>query len=270
MKIVVWDTSSRTGAVAALELNSVTQSLKLVAELSLNVDLTHSERLLWGIHQVLEAACWKLPTIDYFGVGVGPGSFTGLRIGITTGRTLAHTLNKPLIAVSSLAALARPVSLQWPAQSQLIDPYVIASTDACKGELFALWGKASAIQKYASASEENLEVQEDVYLPRDLIHQVKEKLLQDPQASWTVVGEGRLRYSEVWKELPQDRRIPLHYEIMNDAVQGRFVGILACELIQAGRVGEGLTVHPRYLRASDAEVKLKAGLLKPASHRGES
>src|SRR6516164_2694849 len=101
MKLLAWDTSSKAGTIVALQ---TTPSLRLITELSLHVDLTHSERLLWGIHQVLQAARWEMNEVEGCGVGVGPGSFTGLRVGLTTARTLAHTLKKPLVGVSSLAA----------------------------------------------------------------------------------------------------------------------------------------------------------------------
>src|SRR4051812_2069169 len=110
MKFLAWDTSSKSGAVVAFESRAGAYDVHLVAELVLNVDSTHSERLLWGIHQVLESARWKLEDVDVFGVGAGPGSFTGLRIGVTTARTLAHSLQKPVVGVSSLLALAHPVA----------------------------------------------------------------------------------------------------------------------------------------------------------------
>ena len=244
-----------------------------MSEWALNVDSTHSERLLWAIHQLLEASRWKLKDVDVFGVGVGPGSFTGLRIGVTTARTLAHTLGKPLIGVSSLAALARPVAL-WTAQAQRT--IVVAATDACKGELFATWGAARSLVDCVAQAEGDAPglwkrgVEERVLAPAELMRAVKRKLAEGgKQAQWIAIGEGRLRYPEAWKLLPKARELRLpspHF----DHVQGRYLGLLAWEACQAGLARPALVVHPRYLRASDAELKLKAGLLPAGPTRGEA
>ncbi len=225
----------------------------LIAETTLNVDLTHSERLLWGIDQILEASRWKLEEVDVFGVGVGPGSFTGLRVGITTARTLSHTLKKPLVGVSSLAALARPValSLQKPT-------LVIATTDACKGELFALWGTARGVADCAAMAQGDVPglwkrgVEEQVLSPDRLMKAIERKKLP-----WIAVGEGHNRYPEEWKKLPARSKLesPIPF---SDQIQGRYVGLLSWEAHQVGLAREGLKIHPRYVRAPDAELKLKA------------
>ena len=282
MKLLAFDTSSKAGALVALEWDPQSKAgwddVRLIGEWTLNVDLTHSERLLWGVHQLLESARWTIEDVDVFGVGVGPGSFTGLRIGVTTARTLAHALNKPLIRVSSLAAMTRPVA-NWlsihpdPAMRRTI---VIGSTDACKGELFAIFGSARSILDCVSLAEGDLAglwkrgVEEQVLKPEDLMKAVKRKLAEGgstKEGFWVAVGEGRRRYSEAWKLLPAKRELQLP-QVFFDQVQGRYLGLLVWEAYQAGLATDPLGVHPRYLRASDAELKLKAGLLPPGPTRG--
>jgi tRNA threonylcarbamoyladenosine biosynthesis protein TsaB len=285
MKLLVWDTSAKVGAIAALEWGEGTRSgwdgVRLVSEWTLNVDSQHTERLLWGIHEILQASRWKLEDIDLFGVGVGPGSFTGLRIGVTTARTLAHTLNKPLIPVSSLAALARPVAL-WISKAQATlaktkKTVVIAATDAAKGEIFSLWGNSKSIVDCVIKADGDSPglwkrgVDEEVLPPDELIRLIKRKMSEGGSSGtfWSVVGEAANRYPDLWKKLPASKRIEVPSSF-TEHIQGRFLGQLAWEAYQAGVVRKALNVHPHYLRVADAEMKLKQGLLPPGPTRGAS
>ncbi len=274
MKLIAWDTSAKAGALVALEwdskpLSSQSERYRIVSEWTLNVDAAqHSERLLWGIHQMLEGCSWKLSDVDYFGVGVGPGSFTGLRIGVTTARTLAHTLGKPLVGVSSLAALARPTALHFSDQADRT--VVVATSDAAKGELFTFVGASRALLDCAAFSDGDRPgvwkrgVDECVSTPEEIVKLVKKKLSEGGKKShWVRVGEGRNRYPELWKALPKGQEVECPIPGVH-AVQGRFLGMLVWEAIQAGIQRKALEVHPRYIRESDPEKKLKAGLLKPS------
>ncbi len=276
-RLIAWDTSSKVGALVALEWDDRAAKAgdlvpyRLVSEWTLNVDAAqHSERLLWGVHQMLEACAWKLSDIDFFGVGVGPGSFTGLRIGITTARTLAQTLGKPLIGVSSLAALARPVGLHFADRTERV--IVIASSDAAKGELFALVGAARSLKECVALADGDFPglwkrgVEEEVLTPAEIVKLVKKKLSEGAsreKALYVRIGEGKTRYSDIWKTLPKSKEIEIPIPF-SDHVQGRFLGQLCFEGIQAGLARAPLEVHPRYLRVADAEKKLKSGELKPA------
>ncbi len=271
IKLLAWDTSSKSGALVAMEALDIHGPVKLVTELSLHVDLTHSERLLWGIHQVLESARWKINEIDVLGVGVGPGSFTGLRVGLTTARTLAHTLKKPLVGVSSLAALARPVALHF-SNSGSSPVWIVAVTDACKGELFALTGIAQSVRTCVTAPDVLWDrgVVERVVSPEILMSDLTVNLAA-ADSCWVAVGEGRQRHLDAWELLPKEKRVDLPFPF-SDQVQGRYLGLLAWEAfqneVQCGMQTKvqnfALGIHPRYLRASDAELRLKAGLLKPS------
>ncbi len=101
MKILAVDTSGMTASVAILE------DEKTVAQFSMNHKRTHSEQLLPMIDHMLHTALWDISEIDLFVVAKGPGSFTGLRIGIATVKALAHACNKPVVAVSTLDGLAK-------------------------------------------------------------------------------------------------------------------------------------------------------------------
>ncbi len=264
MKLLAWDTSSKTGVVAAFEwdekVTDARSTLRLVSEWVLSVDAVHSEKLLWAIDQVLKAANWELKEIDYFAVGVGPGSFTGLRIGVSTARTLAHVMNKPLVEVSSLAALARPA-----AESALQSKgttLVIAATDACKGELFCLFGNAKSVRECVIRARGDAPgmwgrgTEESVYSHEKLAALLKKKASSKVDR-WIAVGEARIRYPQFWEVLPLDKEVKQETNFL-DQVQGRYLGLLAWEAIQIGVIRKALDVTPHYIRASDAELKLKA------------
>jgi hypothetical protein len=100
-----------------------------------------------------------------------------------------------------------------------------------------------------------------VIAPDELMSSVKSGLKKN--SAWLAVGEGRARYAESWEMLPAKQELNLEVPFL-DQVQGRYLGMLAWEAWQAKLGRQALDVHPRYVRASDAEIKLKSGLLKKA------
>lgn len=100
MRILGFDTSAKTASVAIFEDG------RLAAEIYLDSGFTHSETVLPMAKALLDSARLKPSDIDVFAVNVGPGSFTGLRIGIAAVKALAMSLNKKCAAVSTLEALA--------------------------------------------------------------------------------------------------------------------------------------------------------------------
>ncbi|NTW58151.1 MAG: tRNA (adenosine(37)-N6)-threonylcarbamoyltransferase complex dimerization subunit type 1 TsaB [Nitrospirae bacterium] len=100
MYILGIETATRTGGVAIVSEDGV------LAEYTLNIEVTHSERLMSTVDRVFKDTGLRMASIDGFGVSIGPGSFTGLRIGLSTVKGLAFTTGKPVAAVPTLKALA--------------------------------------------------------------------------------------------------------------------------------------------------------------------
>ncbi len=100
MKTLAIDTSTMMATCAVLEDN------KLLGEYSINQEMTHSENLVPMIKEMLDNLNLKISDIDIYGVAIGPGSFTGLRIGMATIKSFAHVFDKPIIGISTLEGLA--------------------------------------------------------------------------------------------------------------------------------------------------------------------
>ncbi len=123
MIILALDTTTRAGSAAVLRDGAV------VAEQIGDPERTHGERLPADLTRVLDAAGARIEDVDLFAVAAGPGSFTGLRVGIATVQGLAMARGRSIVPVSVLEALAR-------AAADAGAP-VAAWMDAQRGEVFA-------------------------------------------------------------------------------------------------------------------------------------
>jgi tRNA threonylcarbamoyladenosine biosynthesis protein TsaB len=101
MKLFAIETSTMLGGIAVID-----DSAGLIAEARLNVKSTHSERLMTEIDHIMKHSGVKLSDIDAFAISIGPGSFTGLRIGLSTVKGFAFATGRPIVAVPTLEALA--------------------------------------------------------------------------------------------------------------------------------------------------------------------
>lgn len=100
MKILGIDTSSPTTCAAVMEDD------RILGEIALTGRVSHSEQLVEMCENMLKGLAIPLKEMDLIAVGIGPGSFTGLRIGITVAKILSQALDIPLVGVSSLGAYA--------------------------------------------------------------------------------------------------------------------------------------------------------------------
>ena len=129
MIILALDTTTRGGSVA------VADGDRMLAVLAGDESRTHGERLPGEIARALDQAGIARDRIDLLAVATGPGAFTGLRIGLAAMQGLAMTLNKPVVGVSALDALAEQVEPSTPRaeRGRVIVPWM----DAQRGDVFA-------------------------------------------------------------------------------------------------------------------------------------
>ena len=122
MRILALETSTLAGSAALLEGG------RIVGESLLDVALTHSERLMAMVDRLIQDSGWRATDLEALAVSTGPGSFTGLRIGIATAKGLALALGVPVAPVPTLDALA------W--NLPFADALVCPLLDARKGEVY--------------------------------------------------------------------------------------------------------------------------------------
>lgn len=226
MIVVGFDTSTPLTVVAATRDGEPLASTSVAP--GPNGQPLHTSRLLPEVEAAVAAAGgWD--AVDRVAVGIGPGSFTGLRVGIATARALAQGLGKPVVPVGSLAALARGMAERVP--EGFVGP-LLAVTDARRSQAFA-----------ALYEEDGREAIWEPFVasPEELAARVCE-LPRPPLAA----GDGAVRFGselETAGALVPPQADPIH------AIDA--VGI--CRLAQAASPIEPATVTPLYLRAPDAE-----------------
>src|SRR5512142_3343836 len=110
MRILALDTSTLMGSIALMEISSEPGECpaeKVLGENTLRVESTHSERLMPSVRRLLQESAVSIKDVHGIAFALGPGSFTGLRIGAATVKGLAYALKIPVVGVSTLDALAQ-------------------------------------------------------------------------------------------------------------------------------------------------------------------
>ena len=132
MKILGVDTSTPIGSIALIEGDN------LIAEHTLDIVQAHSSRLMPAIDSVLKWGNITVDDLDGCAVGIGPGSFTGIRIGVATIKSICYAVDKPIVGISTLEAIA--YNLRW---SKSI---ICSLLDARRSEIYgAIFGRGYAM-----------------------------------------------------------------------------------------------------------------------------
>lgn len=223
MKILAIDTSSRYGVIALAENGEP------LAELSLRSRETHSARLLPSIDHLLSLLGWTIDQIDAFGVVVGPGSFTGLRVGLATVKGLVWGTDKPVAAIGSLEVLASGL----PVSGKLLCPML----DAKKGRVYGGFFKNDGDELMVVRPAEDISVV-------DLVRNAQEDIV--------CVGDGARRYANEIRETMGRRATwaPIEFDIPRGHVLAR----LTQSALTMGAGAPVTELEPRYLRLSEAEM----------------
>ncbi len=187
----------------------------------------HATRLLPLADHLLAQAGIGWESLQRIAVGVGPGTFTGLRVGVATARGLAQSLAVDLLGVSSLHALAHRALCDGREAS------VLAAIDARRGEVFAGgWSPHGELFAPCAVAPDCV---------GDLLPQ---------RESWLVVGDGAVRYRSHFEDLGVE--VP-----PDDSLLHRISGAAICELALHAQPSTPGTVLPDYLRRPDAEIALQ-------------
>ena len=218
MKILAVDTSSEICSVAILEDN------KVIVENSLNDGKTHSENLMTIMENTLEENKIKLSDIDLIACSVGPGSFTGIRIGVSSIKAIAEVLDVPVASVTSLETLAQNVEVKGATIVSLID----AKND----------------QVYAGIFDDNYNKKEE-YIA-DSIYNVIERLKE--YENIILVGNGAIKYKGLLEESVQN--ISFSDSNLQSASN---VGKIGYKKHKEKDLASADTIMPMYLRKSQAE-----------------
>jgi tRNA threonylcarbamoyladenosine biosynthesis protein TsaB len=236
MKILAVETSTMLGGDAVAD-----DLYGLIAEVRLNIKSTHSERLMTEIDHVLKQSGLEISDIDAFALTIGPGSFTGLRIGLSTVKGFSYATGKPIVSVPTLEALAWNFHYcRYPVCTML---------DARKKEVYA------ALFRWES--EGFIRLIDEVSVNADkLLEKIRVKLENTIDQEIIFTGEGALLYKDKIVEVMKGKAVfpPLEKMIPSPAN----VASMGIQKALRGEFSEPVSLIPCYIRRSEAEIKRDA------------
>lgn len=222
MKILILDTATNVFSIALAEDDTI------LAEISGLAGPATSAKIPGHIESLLKTANLDIDSVDAFAVTVGPGAFTGVRVGIAIVKGLAYSTGKPVVQLSSLELLAM--------NAQDSEIPVCAMFDARRGEVYTA--------TYSFKGGMTLIRPEMAIAPEQFLEQLEENML--------FIGDGSVRYRELIVERLGSRA---HFvEEHLDAPKASAGATLVHSRLISGLTLSPLELLPRYLRLSEAEL----------------
>jgi tRNA threonylcarbamoyladenosine biosynthesis protein TsaB len=222
LKLLTIDTSTSTCSVA------LTIDQRLAGEYLLQLERTLTNRLLSCIDTLLSDAGLGTRDMDGFAVALGPGSFTGVRVGVATVKGLALAAGKPVVGFSSLAMLAG--NLPWSSCP------VCPMFDARKNEVYA------GIYRCSNTPQP---LQADCVLP-------PAEFLKSINGRTVFIGEGAVRYRDIITTALGDNALFAPWHVNQPRASAG--ALLAEELFSRGQTISLAELNPLYIRPSEAEL----------------
>jgi tRNA threonylcarbamoyladenosine biosynthesis protein TsaB len=218
-----------------VECVAVVQDREVVAELTDTVGRGHTEKLLGAVEEVLGRAGVTLADLDAIAVSIGPGRFSGLRVGLATAKGLAASSGTPVVPVPTLEALAESAR---PAPG-LVCPML----DARKGEVYAALFRLNDVPEDGKDSGRERMLPDLAVSPAQMVERVAEVADGEPVVA---LGSGAVEYAAELSEgdvFDLQDRLPAQPtpEAMATFVEDAAAGALP-------DAGESLTLEPVYLR----------------------
>ena len=224
MKILAFETSAKAASVA------ITDNGKLLGESYQNTGLTHSQTLMVMAEDLLKACNLSVKDVEAVAVAAGPGSFTGIRIGVAAAKGFAWGAELPCYGVSTLEAMARNLGVY--------QGYVVPAMDARRSQVYTAVFHAE--KGILSRVEEDMAI--SLAELGGKIKNYKEPVF--------LVGDGAvLCYNTLLEEVPGLVLPPEHR--MHQRAAG--VALAAQRMADDGDPGNGAELTPNYLRLSQAE-----------------
>ena len=236
--ILALDTSSASGSLAVL------RDKQTIGSISTWTEETYSSRMFRQLDFLLRELSLSLDAFDLFAVTAGPGSFTGLRVGLAAVKGWAEVYRKPIAAVSALEAVA--------AQSHLMTSVVIPVLDARRGQVyFGIYRRAQTFDGSGLA----LEGEERVATPHEFAAALKE---QGPKADFAVITPVPSLIADALSRFETARKVgePVRVEEASSILAPE-VGRLGYFRAQRGELTNSLSLDANYVRRSDAELHWK-------------
>lgn len=223
MRILAIDTSTVSCSVAVIEKREI------LSEITSGNGQTHSKHLMSMIHNCLELAGMELSGIDGFAFTTGPGSFTGLRIGISTALGLAAATDKPIAGVSGLDALAM--------QSAVPDMIICPMIDARRDEVY--------FACYRWIKDELVKDKAEHVLPPEIA-------INDMKSLVRFSGNGAMRYqSLIISNLGELARFAPECQ---NIIRASTIGWMGMKRFERNDVDDIFRFEPMYIRKPDAKI----------------